>query len=1109
MLQFILGRAGSGKTETVRKALVNNYQQTGKKQMLIVPEQYSFESEKAIIRLAGPVAADQITVVSFTRLADLVFRKEGGVSGKILSDGGRRILMNLAVEACQDQLTVYAKAAKSSRISEVMLTAVNEMKMCGISEDTLLKTADLVESEGLSEKLRELSLIYRTYRALVDASYLDSRDDLTRLADKLRTSRFFDGYTVAVDSFEGFTMQEMDVLTEIMRRAELVQIALCTDDLPEQGTGLFALVNRTKRRLLRAAKENGVQVLPSLQLYERPRFVNTSLHILEANLFGAGMAVSEAAGTKEEAKGITVFAARDIYEETEYVAATIRNLVMERGYRYNDFSVICRDANRYYGILDVALEKRQIPCFLSEPIRVDTEPLIRFVISVFQITVRGFDTERVMEMLKTGISGYTPEEISELENYCYIWRISGNAWKQPFVKHPAGYGKPFQKEDTAQLDRINRMRQGIVKPLLQFGLSTKDASGEEISKALYALLLQFHMEENVNRAYEELLDTGESGLAEKMLRIWGLLMELLSQMAAVLGTKPVKNEAYYELFKEVVRNEDISEIPQVLDAVIFGTPEQVRQSAPRVTFLIGAVQGEFPRVPKASGVFSDAERKQLISASLPLTDPLEGKTIEERYLAYSVTVSPSEMLFACYPKQADGEEKEPSEIINSLLGIFPGLKALEGLPASYYANAEEAAFSRMAALYKSGTAEAATLKALFRDNAAYAGRRQALERAAEKRDEEVADKALSASYFGENPVYSATQIETFYSCKFRYFLRYGLNAKEKRTAEVDALQYGTIMHYLFEQAFSGAAKEIDKLPDKELYDWLYALIMQYADENMGGFETISPREKYRLARLAQSALMLIRHIRLELSQSSFQPVFYELQLQDNTPYPPLRVQTKEGKVVTVGGTIDRVDLFEKAGERYVRIVDYKTGKKEFKLTDVLFGMNMQMLIYLAALVENGQELPAGILYMPSVSPSVSVSRNAGEDEIKKVTDKELKMNGIVLRDTEIIRAMEESASGRFIPAKLLKSGEPAKSESLLDKEELHALLLYAKNLVATMAEELHAGDVRAKPMLKKNNPCKYCPYGDVCGREYGEKDVEAVKLSKEEILAQMKNGGMV
>ena len=466
-------------------------------------------------------------------------------------------------------------------------------------------------------------------------------------------------------------------------------------------------------------------------------------------------------------------------------------------------------------------------------------------------------------------------------------------------------------------------------------------------------------------------------------------------------------------------------------------------------------------------MFSDAERKELIARQLPLGDPLEQKTMEERYLAYSVACAPSQRLYASWPRCADGEDKEPSELITALLGIFPTLRPLRDLPDEYFANSQEAAFSRMAARFTAGDSASAALRQLFVGEPAYQGRVEALERAAGQRQQRVEDPALARGLFGERPFLSPTQVEVYHQCPFQYFCRYGLGAKERRHAEVDVLQYGTLMHYLFEKIFREPAQQRAQWTPQQLEERVAALVEGYARENLGGLELLSGREKYRLSRLVQSACKLIRHVEEELAQSRFVPEKLEWGLGAGRDAPPLRIPTAKG-TVTVGGTIDRVDVYTSpSGERYVRVIDYKTGKKAFHLADALYGLNMQMLVYLAALVEHSPEAPAGILYMPAAEPSVSVERGAGEEKIKEEADKQLKMSGVILSDQEIIQAMEAGARGKFIPASLNKDGSLGRYSSTLDREGLQTVLAYVKRVVATMGEALLEGRVEAAPPPEK------------------------------------------
>ncbi len=1096
MLQFVLGRAGSGKTEYLRRVLAEKSLAGDSRCVMLVPEQYSFETEKAMLRLAGPQRANAIQVYSFTRLAEAVFRQVGGGAGRRLTDGGRRIVMSLAIAACEDSLEVYKNAAKAGRMTDLLLTAVNELKLCGILPDQLTETADLLQDQGLARKLRELAAVYGAYDGLVAASYLDSRDDLTRLAQALEDHLVFQGCTLAVDSFEGFTVQELRVLAQLLTQADRVLVSLCTDGLSDDGAGLFALVDRTRRRLASLAEEQGVKVLPPVQLTHSRRFENESLKLLEAQLFCAQETL-----TSPDAEGIQLFKAKDVFEESEYVAATIRRLAAE-GLRYRDVTILVRDPQRYYGNLDVSLKKRDVPCFLSQPVRVDGEPVSRFLLGAFQVVMGGFDTDQLLEMLKTGISGFSDEEIADLENYAFLWRLDGKAWRQPFTRHPRGFGQELTEEDTASLARLNALRERLVIPLEDFAAATANASGQESCQAAYQLLLDFDLEETLPEYCRRLEWAGEDALAARQLRVWDLLMELLDQMHSIIGDRKLGRERFYRLLKEVLAAEDVSDIPQTVDEVVFGTAEQVRQTSPKVVFLMGVTQGDFPLNPKSSGVFSDAERRELIALDLPLGDPLEQKAIEERYLAYSAACMASQRLYISWPSVVSGEDKEPSELVAGVRNVFPQLEPLSSLPEDYLANSKEAAFSRMALRWREDSPQAEALRQFIRQDPEYGGRVAALERAAGERPQRVEDPALAKELYGSRIFLSPTQIETFHSCPFKYFCRYGLNARERRPAQVDVLQYGTIMHYLFERIFAVPQPERAAWTPEELQALVEEQIGQYAQENMGGLDSLSGRERYRLGRMARSACKLIAHVEAELAQSRFVPEHLEWKLGRDTP--PLRVETGSGSVVTVGGTVDRVDMYRRGdGKKFVRVIDYKTGSRIFRLGDVLHGLNMQLLVYLAALTQQGGCQPAGLLYMPAAEPKVSAERGAQEADIEKAGAKQLRMSGLVLNDSEIIQAMEAGAKGTFIPAALKKDGLPDSRSSVLEADQLAKVLEYSKRMIASMGQELERGQAAARPSLRNQSACQACPYGAVCGKEFGDRDVEPDHTSLQEAMKQV------
>ncbi|MBW7573561.1 PD-(D/E)XK nuclease family protein [Caproiciproducens sp. AGMB10547] len=1107
MLRFILGRAGSGKTELLRTELKTMAQAAQKKIMLIVPEQSSFENERAMLRLLGAKDVQRISVTSFSRLADLVFRRYGGGAGRRLDDGGRSIFMSLALEQVKDQLSFYRKNAESTELVGLMISASTELKMCDVTPLDIERAAGDMPQSTLRQKMTELSLILSAYDALVAQSFVDPLDDLTRLKNTLQEHHFFSEYTVALDSFQSFTVQEYHIISLILSQADDLSITLCTDQLddPEHGMGLFSLVRRTGKNLMQLARRNDVKIASPVVLAGGARFQSKTLAGIEAGVFRCGHAAQEC----ENDGDVVLYEANNLYDESAFVAATIRRLVMEKGFRYRDFAIITRSTDRYRGVLDLALERWEIPYFMDRPQAIDAEPLMRLVLSAFKTVQSGFSSDSVFSYLKTGLTALRTDEISQLENYVFVWGIEGKQWKEDWTEHPRGFAETMTDSDLQRLTEINESRKAVMKPLLRFSSKLRDTDGEGMAAAVYELLQDVGAAEHLKNLAQHLAECGEPELADRQLRLWDLLMTILDQTALVLQKNPVTAARYAELLRLVILANRMASIPQGLDEVTVGAADRTRTGAPKVVFLMGTVQGEFPLSPGGDCVFSDGERRELIRLGLPLNDTLEGTAVQERFLAYAAMSAASEKLYITYPLTGPaGEPNTPSSIPNEVCSVLKNTSVINELilPQTYFANAKEPAFELMAQQWKHNTVLSATLKDLFGKRGCE-HRLSAIDRAAQNRPAVFASSEKAKALFGENLHVSATQIEKFYLCRFQYFCRFGLNAKERRAAELDALEYGSLMHFLLEKLFrdAGSAAILQMSPE-ELKKEILRLLNLYVETKMGGAQNKSPRFVYLFLRLADSAQIIASHIAKELAQSEFHPVDFELAIGADG-IPPLCIPLPDGGQVEIDGKIDRVDLLDRDGISFVRVIDYKTGHKEFKLSDILYGVNMQMLIYLAALLENGGDRygevrPAGVLYMPANRPAVSASRSTDAEKIEQEAAKKLRMDGLVLDDPAMITAMEHSGQGNYLPV-ALKDGVPAKRDHVVSSGELASVMKHIKELVGAMAKELHGGDVSAVPLSGTYDACAWCPYASVCGHERDDPTREMQQWDRDEVIKEL------
>lgn len=1080
MLRFILGKSGSGKsTEALRIAgeLADNNLPV----MLIVPDQSTFECEKTLLDVFGAKKAEKVLVFGFSRLCKYVFELTGNSADNVIDEGTRAVVMSLALEELTEKLSLLSSKGNKSLV-DVMLQTVSDLKKSSVTSNELRGASKLVEDETLKTKLNETALISDTFDALVSQSYIDPMDDLTRLNNILLKNNVLKDYTIIFDGFSGFTMQQLNVVRNLMRDCTATYFTLTLDPLADGSEEVFTTSQQTYKILKEYAKRDGVDIKVPIKLTDLHRFKNDELALLEQNIFRTHIEPLEIVP-----ENICVYNAVDMYDECEYVARKIKHLVIEKGYLYSDISVICHDTEPYKGILSEILEKYEIPYFSDEHADIDVKPVIRLVNSIFRCLIYDFDREDVLALLKSGLTEFSVEEISLFENYLFVWNVSGSAFKNEFVQNPKGYSEKFSDYDKDVLAKVENLRKSIVEPLTAFKENAKDKNGLEISKLFYALLEELKVPDALRRMYAEFEKSDDKAVGAEQIRIWNMFMSVLDKTAAVIGTKAMTIKRYYELLSLQISAMQLSDIPRTVDCVTVTTAQRVRISKQKASFLIGCVDGIFPAIPHTSGIFSPFELKMLAMNEIELGDDFAALNNLETFMAYSCMTSASEYIsVSFYSSDITGTSYQPSEIVLQCTKVFKNICVndkmdFDSKKESMYAL--RPAFDTIAEMIGKGKKVPDSLLKVFSENPEYSAKLDSLINAKNKVPLKIFDKKNAEKLFGENLNISASQLEKFNLCRFSYFCNYGLNVRERLKAEINPMQYGTLVHYLLERFFSEYSKEqYSSMSDDELFEIVNTYLLEYSVSYFGEEQTKSNSFKYRLKTILDNVIYLMKHIMLELSQSEFFVADCELKIGEDIP--SYTIALPDGHKIAVCGSVDRVDIMQRNGVTYLRVIDYKTGTKQFKLSDILYGINLQMLLYLHSIESSdsdkyGKVTPAGILYMPATVPYISADSLKSIEKLPDELNKNLKMNGLLLKDTEIIHGMDKTDAATYIPVKI-KAGEPVSATSLATLEEFGKIFKKVDMLIAEMGKNIYDGNIEAKPLKGGHDSCEYCPYDSVC-----------------------------
>lgn len=1109
MLQLVLGRSGFGKTEWIHKQVADWAKNGTSPVYLLVPEQFSFETERDLLEELGAKAANRIQVISFSRLAEILCPQTN--TGR-MNDTVRTLLMSEALEACTDRLQVYRRHIADPEYIACLLTLLTECKQNGITPSQLQETANSLPDNTLKHKTEELGWILEAYEALAGQSYVDPLDDLSTLAEHLQSHPLSPDTCIAVDGFYGFTRQELTVLQRFMEQAAFVTVALCTDhpasadDLPSP----FMPVAKTASRLINMARDAHIEIKEPVHLTTRIRTDDIALNHLEKTAFEPPESILE-----DETDSVTMLSCEDIYAECEAVARLIRKQVRETGCRYREFSIVTRQLNNYKGVLDAALEKQGIAYYLDDRENVMTDSLFALTTAALQMALGDWNVDLFLRIAKSGLVGLSSHSIAILENYLYIWRINGSRLRQEWTDHPEGLSLKFDDAAVDRLHHLNLLRERLTKPLERLAAALHSGSGltgEEFGRAIYRYLTDVKADKFLRMQVAGLEKAGEHATADRTSRLWGMLITLLDTFAQTLQSRAMKPTRLVDLFRLVVSTTDMGVIPQSIDCVQIGSADRIRYASPRTLFMLGVNEGGFPAYPSDGNLWTVSDRRRLVAAGLPLNDTDDDALLQEWLYAYYAMAAPSEQLYISWIRtDTGGESALPSTVVENTGVILPHCRRMDTTAMEDYAESATDLWHQVAKRWREDSVFEASLKEALTEDKDHAGRMQMLSRIAEEMPMKFDDPAVSCKFFGDDMRISPSRVEVYHQCRFAYFCQYGLRAKPRKPADFDSLAFGTLAHYVMEQLLPTYTETgFDKIHRPRVAEDIRKVVDEYIEEFLGGVENRTPRFLHQLDQLKVLCARLMWQVVMELRQSRFVPTDFELPIS-HTPdekgaqIDPIVLTLADGATIRVQGQVDRVDVYERDGLSYVRVIDYKTGSKEFRMSDVVEGINLQMLIYMMSIWQNGGKRygdvrPAGLLYLPAKLPVLKVDRSDVGEDNEKAQLKAMKMNGLLLDDPLIIEAMEVDAGGLFIPASLTQKGEFSRGSSVASLEKFGRLKQKVEKLLTNMADTLRQGDIAAVPaVLSEKAVCEYCPYKAVCGFEEGlpmryiaKKDAETV-----------------
>lgn len=1108
MLEFVIGRAGSGKSAYCLDALREQLRQDpeGPALILLLPEHMTFKVERELAGSDGIDGFSRSYVFGFRRLARQILLETGGALYPRITDIGKRLLLSRVLAEQRDQLSVIGRAAHQRNFAESMAGMIEEFKSYGISAAALAGAAKSMSAGTLQGKLEDLAAVYQGFDEKMAGRYNDAEDMLELLAEKIPSAPLLENAEVWIDGFVFFNPQEMKILSALLLRAKAVHITLClenpADSQCRQETALFYRQWKTYEKVRQLAEKMGIEC----QLREMPdrgRFLRSALAHVEQYMFAFP------AKQGKERDGVAVVEAANRRLEIEAVAADVVRLCREEGCRWRDIGVLIRE-DAYQNIVETVFSDYEIPFFSDSKRRSVHHPLAELMRSALE-AIHGWRYEPLFRCFKTDFFPVTRSQIDLLENYVLAFGIRGQRWTMAedwtYYKRLSLEEEPVAEEVALQLDQINHIRHLVMAPLLSF--ADKVSRAQDVlaqTRALYELLIELEVPETLEQWAKEAERVGDLAEAREHGQIWQDVMELQDQLVEICGGEKISLAEYEAVLNDGLDGLQISLIPPGLDCVTIASFDQNSLENLRAIYIVGANESVMPRRAKTEGLLNDADRARLMAAGIELAAGSSGDNFAEKYQLYKAFTLASEYLWLSYPlADAEGSGLNPSSLISRMKGLLPEL-SLRAVPLVSFGDEE----ALMVARGRTATAKLAAalrhyreeqqLSPFWQDVYNWALEKEHLQPLVRRitaglfatAQQDRLPKELARALYTKNKRLrgSVTRFERFCACPFQHFSQYGLRLRQREEFSFAPPDLGMLLHAslkAFGDEMAQQGRIWSSVPAEECQQICQAIVSDLAPKLQNEILLSTAQYQHLLGRIERTVERAVKRLIGFSAGSDFQPVELEKSFGRGVDdLAPLAYKLEDGYKLEIVGQIDRIDA-DPAGQ-YFLVIDYKSGNAYLNLIEVYYGLQLQLMTYLlvaknaSAAILGKPSLPAGMLYCFLKNPLLSESHPLSKGEAEEKVSKLMKMPGWVLADPDVIRKIDTAA--KFIKVSLKADGTIYQSSRSQVKsgEDFAALMMHIDGILQHTGQQILNGETKARPyrLAAQKEACTYCLYRPVC-----------------------------
>ena len=1108
-LQLILGGSGSGKTtylydEVIRLSMEHPQEQY----FLIVPEQFTMQTQKDIVTRHPNHGTMNIDIVSFARLAYRIFEELAVEQLSVLDDMGKSMVLRKVAAAQKRQLVLFGGQLSKPGFVGQLKSMLSEFYQYGITPEALREMAPSARSPLLRQKLEDLALVEQSFQEYIEGHYITTEQVLDVLCRLIPESGLIRNSVIALDGYTGFTPVQYRLTELFLVYAKQVYVTVTADEAAgiygKMGIqNLFYMSRQMAVRLSEIAEKNQVKKLRDIMLGEQKnrRFAQRpELAWLEQNLFRYG---TETMYTGEATDSIVFFQASNPSGEVSHIVHEIQRLVQEGKARYREIAVITGDLPGYGKEITHQFTQNQIPHFMDDKKNVLDNCLVELIRASLEAVRQDFSYESVMRYLRTGLVSQERTMVDRLENYILAMGIrGGKRFRETWERTYRGAG-------DLNVTEVNAFKDRVLAPLfaMQERFRQADLTIAGMTEAVLTLLADCRAEEQLESYQEYFTKIGEHRLAKEYGQVYGLVTELLKRLSDLLGEERVSRKEYLEILDAGFAELKVGVIPAVADRVVVGDITRTRLAHIRVLFFAGVNDGIVPARKERGSLLSDRDRDFLGEHHLELAPTAREESFQQRFYLYLMMTKPSKQLILSWCRTgADGKSRRPSFLIGELRAMFPNAvltdQETQADPEIYSVAEAKQRLSAKLGKYRDGQLEQdeenAQFLELYRWFVSSKDNQETLRRFMDAAffvyEQQGISHAVAKALYGEILSGSVTRLEQYAACAYSHFLRYGLELLERKRFELASSDIGTLFHESIDLCFRRVKeKQYDwHTMTNETRDMLVEECVAAVTENYGN--TIlgsSARNCYLAQRVGQITKRTVWALQQQIKKGDFIPAGFEVSFSAADNLSAMKIALSESEALHLRGRIDRMDVCEDGGKVYVKIIDYKSGSTSFDLLALYYGLQLQLVVYMDAVTEMAQHhypdkeiVPAGILYYNIADPLAEKKGQPDPEKIDAEILKKLRMNGLVNSELDVVRHLDRTIEKEsdVIPV-VLKDGEvQAGRSSVANRERFARLSQFVHRKLKEAGQEILDGEIGVAPYKNgQRTACDYCPYHAVCG----------------------------